>query len=316
MATEFYFNELDPTNFQRLINAILVARYGEPVRLSPLRGRDGGRDAALAEPCELAFDLRSGLRAKGLPYESEGIAIFQVKHHRTVDGPILNARNAVVADFERELVNNILSRPENENVKSFFLVTSVPASRESIVKVDLKRKKLLTNHPTLHADVLWSEHVTAWLDQYPQIWSTFPDLFAGKVVPSVGAVAANADSRVARSFRQALTIQFRRDQVVRFRQVALEEKLTRLFVDLDLGLSETSDTEFPHIAMEMLHWERAGRIRTNQESATPDRALMARRRGTRLSCMHFFGRDAGLSPDFGGPGSLLSRVGLVKVNPH
>jgi len=36
---EYYFDEIDPTRFQRLINTILVARFGEDVRLTPLRGR-------------------------------------------------------------------------------------------------------------------------------------------------------------------------------------------------------------------------------------------------------------------------------------
>jgi len=45
---EYYFNELDPIKFQRLINGILTAEYKEAVRLTPLYGADGGRDAETA----------------------------------------------------------------------------------------------------------------------------------------------------------------------------------------------------------------------------------------------------------------------------
>ena len=32
---EYYFDQLDPTKFQRLINTIISARFGEDVRLDP-----------------------------------------------------------------------------------------------------------------------------------------------------------------------------------------------------------------------------------------------------------------------------------------
>ena len=44
---QYYFNNLDATSFQRLINGILVARFGEDIRLTPLYGADGGRDGKL-----------------------------------------------------------------------------------------------------------------------------------------------------------------------------------------------------------------------------------------------------------------------------
>jgi hypothetical protein len=45
---EYYFNELDATKFQRLVNSILNAKFGVDTRLTPLRGSDGGRDAETA----------------------------------------------------------------------------------------------------------------------------------------------------------------------------------------------------------------------------------------------------------------------------
>ncbi len=45
---EYYFNNLDHSTFQRLINSILIARFGEHARLTPLQGSDGGRDGETA----------------------------------------------------------------------------------------------------------------------------------------------------------------------------------------------------------------------------------------------------------------------------
>ena len=44
------FNQLgDPKKFQRLVNAILVARFGENARLTPLDGPDGASDGETAD---------------------------------------------------------------------------------------------------------------------------------------------------------------------------------------------------------------------------------------------------------------------------
>jgi len=56
---EYYFDHLDPTKFQRLVNTILVARFGEDVRLTPLRGQDGGRDGETA-PRNPYFEFQVG----------------------------------------------------------------------------------------------------------------------------------------------------------------------------------------------------------------------------------------------------------------
>ncbi len=55
---EYYFNNLDFMAFQRLINAILVARFGEHARLTPLQGSDGGRDGETAPYNIVRYVLR------------------------------------------------------------------------------------------------------------------------------------------------------------------------------------------------------------------------------------------------------------------
>jgi hypothetical protein len=234
MGLEYYFNNLDSTSFQRLINAILVSRFGEAIRLLPLRGKDGGRDAEtppgapVFEITVAASELDPGLTS----YLPKGRCLFQVKHHRTVDIPAGTARSAVISDFEAELSENVLPKTGDDKVNAFFLVTNVPSSKEAVAKVDDKRRDLITNGVNLHAEVLWGEHVTAWLDQSPQIWPAFPDLFAGRVIPQLGEIANDKTSGLSRSIRSAVALHFSREGSIRFRQIELEEQLTRLFVDL------------------------------------------------------------------------------------
>ena len=85
---EYYFNELDPVKFQRLVNNILVTRFGEDARLTPLRGQDGGRDGETAHGNPY-FEYHVS-DAKSMPQDiynppRRGRYLFQVKHHRTVD---------------------------------------------------------------------------------------------------------------------------------------------------------------------------------------------------------------------------------------
>ena len=70
---EYYFDEIDPTRFQRLINTILVARFGEDARLTPLRGKDGGRDGETA-PGNPYFEFQVGDKSRELqgPFSPRG----------------------------------------------------------------------------------------------------------------------------------------------------------------------------------------------------------------------------------------------------
>jgi len=119
----YYFNELDPVAFQRLVNAILVARFGEDLRVTPLHGPDGGRDGETApgNPYFLV-EVDSALPTfhGGFSIPRRGRYLFQVKHHRIAGSRASEARAAVLGDFRRELTTNVLTRVGNEEVNYFF----------------------------------------------------------------------------------------------------------------------------------------------------------------------------------------------------
>lgn len=60
---QYDLNQLsDPKRFQRLVNALLTARFGEDARLTPLQGADGGSDGetATANPyMEFRYEVSS-----------------------------------------------------------------------------------------------------------------------------------------------------------------------------------------------------------------------------------------------------------------
>lgn len=162
---EYYFNNLNPTQFQRLINTILTARFGEDTRLTPLRGKDGGRDGETA-PNNPNFEYQ----VKSITPTNPAIAppkpgryLFQVKHHSTIDTPTSGARQSVISDFKSEFKKNVMGRTGDERVNYFFLITNVPSSRDSLIKLDQIRSKLLEGYENLHTDIWWQEQLVGHL---------------------------------------------------------------------------------------------------------------------------------------------------------
>ncbi len=240
---EYYFNELDPVKFQRLVNTILVARFGEDTRLTPLRGQDGGRNGETA-PRNPYFEFQVG-DAKSTPMgifqpPRRGRYLFQVKHHRTADKRLSEARQVVLADFIKELKSNVLSREGDERVNYFFLITNVPSSKDALEKLDEKRSTLLRNSPNLHADVWWQERIITHLDQMPSVWNSFPEMFAGGLVPFLARVVDPTSEGLPRAIRLAVNHQYEQDSNVKFRQIELQQSLSKLFVDLDIDIRDLS----------------------------------------------------------------------------
>ena len=238
----------DPKRFQRLLNAILTARFGENVRLTPLQGPDGGSDGETAPNnpfLEVAWSNCSGSPVGSRTARPRtGRYLFQAKYHRTSDHRLTDLRGLVVREFERDLKNSVLGRRDRHDVTNFFLVTNVPSSKESIAKVDEVRSRLLGNRPRLHADIWWGEQITADLDRLPEAWIAFPEIFPGGVPPMLAQTVLQSTRGVARAFKLSALRQYEQDSVVNFRQVKLEQNLFDLFVDLDAEVHHDPEEVF------------------------------------------------------------------------
>ena len=246
---EYLLGDLEPIQFQRLVNAILVHRFGEQVRITPLRGPDGGRDAETApgNPYLVSVDTLASGTSNPVSAPLAGRYLFQTKHHRTADSQLTNLRKIVIRDFEDELKRNVLPLEGSDRVDQFFLITNVPASREAFRSLDRVRSSVLGSRKDIHADIWWKDQVVAHLDQMPSLWSSFPDIFPGRQVPVLGHIAGPTSGVLPTVLRLSLDRQYNRDRRVKFRQIELEQSLGRLFVDIDVSIAELPEETRQHL---------------------------------------------------------------------
>lgn len=236
---EYDLNQLaDGLRFQRLVSAILVARFGEDALLPPPRGPDGASDGETASNNPyMTFDATSERPVPTDPLvrpPRPGRYLFQVKYHRTGEQRISDLRATVVAEFKKELEEAVLRRPDRANVNYFFLVTNVPPSKDSLGKTENVICSLLKENENLHADIWWGNRITTFLDWSPSLWLSFPEIFPGGTPPFLAQTTGKNEGTLPTTFRLAIQEQTRKDMTVKFRQVELEQQLLDLFVDLDV----------------------------------------------------------------------------------
>ncbi len=252
-SMQYDLNQLsDPKRFQRLVNAILTARFGEDARLTPIQGADGGSDGetATANPyMEFRYEVSSKYSNNPLiEAPRPGRYLFQAKYHRTGEQRLSDLRSLVAREFKDALTDEVVSRLDREDVNYFFLVTNISASKDSLRNIDEIRSEVLKGQQHLHADVWWGERITASLDWAPQLWPAYPELFPGNVPPLLGMATTEHSEGLSRTLKLAIAQQYDRDSQVRFRQIELEKRLLDLFVDLDIGrVFDTDETSrIPH----------------------------------------------------------------------
>lgn len=240
---EYDLNQLhDPSRFQRLVNDILTARFGEDARLTPLRGPDGGSDGETAPNNPyMEFLVQDGSAPTSdalVEPPRPGRYLFQDKYHVTKDASIRSLRALVLREFKNTLTNDVLSRADRSDVNYFFLVTNVTSSRACLSDLDDIRKSVPEDRRnTLHVDIWWGERLTSFLDWAPSLWPTFPELFPGGVAPVISQASTDGAKGTARTLRLAITDHYRGDLDVKFQQLNLTHSLHRVFVDLEAELS-------------------------------------------------------------------------------
>lgn len=222
-----------------MVNALLVASFGESARLTPLRGADGGIDGELVEP-DRSGDTGTGIKSSIPP----GGTLFQAKFHYTTDARLTDLRRLVTRQFENELQSNRQLANRKRTVGRFIVVTNVPASHEAQLEIIRIRQRYLHRLPLRAAEVWWKEAVTALLDQHPSVWISYPAIFAGRRIPTFAHVIANTRAPLPRKVRMALSTQFERDKNLRFRQIELAKDISELFTDLEITFEGARPLDF------------------------------------------------------------------------
>ena len=243
---EYDLNQLaDGKRLQRLVNAILIARFGEGARLTPLGGADDGSDGGA-----IIVDLEQdaiGVSTQRYRFHHPlfeppraGRYLFQVKFHKTGEQRLSDLRTTVVREFRKALQTDLLDRADRHDVDFFFLVTNVSASKESLRRLSHARRYRLGSRRSLQADIWWRESIIAFLDWSPQLWAAFPEVFPGATPPLLAQAFAEPKDGKPKAIRLAIAQQHGKDEAIRFQQIELEQKLADLFVDLDLDLEALS----------------------------------------------------------------------------
>lgn len=236
---EYYLDSMDARRFQRLVNSIFVSRLGDGFEVTPLVGADGGKDGESdSERFTSVFDIKS--KSGKETVFTTGRTILQVKHH-TIEGVgSTAARNAVLSDLRGELIKNILPIAEAGEDVNFVLVTNVPSSDRSMEKMREILRDVVKNR-RVHISLWWKDRLVALLDSLPQIWHAFPEIFAGGRVPTLASVFTASGGDLPRAVRMAMEAEYRRDSLVKFRQIQLEQDITKLFTETDLLISHAPE---------------------------------------------------------------------------
>ena len=245
---EYDLNQIaDPGRFQRLINAILLARFGESAKLTPLRGKDGGSDGE-------AFVVDVGRPSRRRPLTlvpdpltgppRPGRYLFQVKYHKTGEQRLSDIRTTVVSEFAKSLNDDVLSRADRRDVTYFYLVTNVPSSHDAQQKAARMGAPISKPPRLLLADIWWGERITSFLDWAPQLWLSYPEIFPGGVPPLLAQAFGQAQEGKPRAFRLAIAHQHDKDNRLNLLQVDAERKLLDLFVDLNCTARDEGQSDF------------------------------------------------------------------------
>ena len=247
---EYDLNQLaHGKRLQRLVNAILKARFGEGAQLTPLGGADDGSDGGatiidMKQDASGSYVQRHRFHNPLFEPPRAGRYLFQVKFHKTGEQRLSDLRTSVVREFKKALQTDVLDRSDRHDVDYFFLVTNVSASKESIRRMSFPKRYHTARRPILHADIWWRESIIAFLDWAPYLWAAYPEIFPGGTPPLLAQAYADVKAEKAKALRLAIAQQHGNDEIIRFQQIELEQKLVNLFVDLDLEAPRHSKRHF------------------------------------------------------------------------
>ena len=171
---------------------------------------------------------------RSLRHRVRDATYFKRSTNPTGEHRLSDLRALVVREFDEELKTAVLRRKDRHDVNYFFVVTNLSASKEAIARVDDVRRRLLRGRRRLHADIWWKERLTAFLDSSPDLWLVFPQIFPGGVAPLLAHAVKIGSEGLSRTFRLAISEQYKQDRIVKFRQIELEQRLFDLFVDVDV----------------------------------------------------------------------------------
>ena len=213
----YQLENLGPERFQLLVQSLVVSAFPDAQCL-PVAQPDGGRDA-------LIWSSR----------EAQPEVVFQVKFVRspeTIESP---------KDWLLRTINPELPKIEilvAKGAKQYILICNVPGTAHlDAGKIDIIHTEL-SKLISIPAVCWWRDDINRRLDNAWDLKWAYPDILSGPdLLRAVFESHGGDKTRRERAIKAFLREDFERESDVKFRQVALENALFELFVDVPLQLS-------------------------------------------------------------------------------
>jgi len=221
---DYPFENLNPEKFQEFAQALLT-REVKDLQCFPVAQSDGGRDIVTYE--------------HKLP--SQNFAIYQVKYVR---------KPLAKKDVHKWLLKIIkgeapkVRKLVDKGAKQFFLITNVPGTAHPDVGSIDQMNQLLESELGIPSRCWWRDDLNRKLDDAWNLKWSYPELMTGPdLIRSLIESGLSEDKeRRASAIKTFVLEQFNVDQVVKFKQVDLQNRLLDLFIDVPALPPQNTET--------------------------------------------------------------------------
>lgn len=221
---DYPFENLNPEKFQEFAQALL-AREVTDLQCFPVAQSDGGRDIVTYSHRLL----------------SQNFAIYQVKYVR---------KPLAEKDTHKWLLEIIkgeapkVKKLVEKGAKQFFLITNVSGTAHPDVGSIDQMNQLLERELGIPSRCWWRDDLNRKLDDAWNLKWSYPELMTGPdLIRSLIESGLSEDKeRRANAIKSFVLEQFNIDQVVKFKQVDLQNRLLDLFIDVPALPPQNTET--------------------------------------------------------------------------
>jgi hypothetical protein len=213
MGFDYRYEGLGDDRFQQFCQALLLAEHHD-VQAFPLGQSDGGRDAATINLSKLPF------------------VVYQVKYTNQ-PSRVKDVNKWLQGVVRKELPS--INRLAQQGMNSYVLLTNVVGTASPGAGSIDKVQAFLNEAISIPAACWWRNDISRRLENHPHLKWTYPEILSGADVLEA-LVLAGTDQAHLRTLRMYLKTQYDKDSQVRFREIQLQDSLSKLFVDVPLVL--------------------------------------------------------------------------------
>ncbi|WP_190806200.1 NACHT domain-containing NTPase [Leptolyngbya sp. FACHB-261] len=235
---------MQPIDFEAMVQALLEKTYrtnGNLIQFGP--GQDGGREATWTQPINHSEYSRPVDQKADIPKEW----VFQVKYHDPDQRGWFTARDAVVADLDKELEKIV--HKYAVPCHAYVMVTNVPFTGARNVgtrdQITTLAKKWSKHVPEIH---VWdAADISRMLDANEDVRTAYIDtILVGDTLKALYNEATSKASRKQSAFKAYLKFVTEREGSARAEEAGdeLDLPLSEVFIDLTLKIQD-SNYELP-----------------------------------------------------------------------